>query len=142
MPDLEISSRLIEGTYPNYAQVIPGESTTTVTLPTSALLRETRTVSVLAKDAANVVRLRTGDGTLTLLAQTAEVGDDEAPLEASVNGDDLHIAFNARYVLDALAAVDSDQVQLSFNGPLSPGVIRPVGTDDYLCIIMPVRVPM
>jgi DNA polymerase-3 subunit beta len=142
MPDLEISSRLIEGTYPNYSQVIPAESTTTVTLPTSALLRETRTVSVLAKDAANVVRLRTGDGTLTLLAQTAEVGDDEAPLEATVNGDEVHIAFNARYVLDALAAVDSDQVQLSFNGPLSPGVIRPVGTDDYLCIIMPVRVPM
>jgi DNA polymerase-3 subunit beta len=143
MSGLEISSRLIEGTYPNYAQVIPAESRTTVTVPTAALLRETRTVSVLAKDAANPVRFKaTPDGTLTLVAQTAEVGDDEAPLTAAVNGEEVQIAFNARYVLDALAVVGTDDVQLSFNGPLSPGVIRPVGSDDYLCIIMPVRVPM
>jgi len=86
--------------------------------------------------------MRVGDGTLTLVAQTAEVGDDEAPLSARVQGDDVQIAFNARYVLDALAVLDSDDVQLSFNGSLSPGVIRPVGRTDYLCIIMPVRVPM
>jgi len=138
--DVQISSRLIEGTYPNYAQVIPGESSTTVTLPTAALLRDVRTASVLARDAANPVRLRVGEGTLTLHAQTAEVGDDEAPLSASVKGDDVQIAFNARYVLDALSVLDSDEVQLSFNGALHPGVIRPAGRDDYLCIIMPVRV--
>jgi DNA polymerase-3 subunit beta len=140
--DVEISSRLIEGTYPNYAQVIPAESTTTVSLATAALLREARTASVLARDAANPVRLRIGEGTLTLVAQTAEVGDDEAPMQADVKGDDVQIAFNAKYVLDALAVMDSEQVQLSFNGSLAPGVIRPVGRDDYLCIIMPVRVPM
>ena len=142
MRDLEISSRLIEGNYPNYAQVIPAESTTTVTVPASTLLRETRTASVLAKDAANVVRLATHEGTLTLTTQTAEVGDDEAPVPARVEGDDVQIAFNARYVLDALAVVDADQVELAFNGPLSPGVIRPVGSDDYIYIVMPVRVPM
>jgi DNA polymerase-3 subunit beta len=81
-----------------------------------------------------------GEGTLTLRAQTAEVGDDEAPLTAAVQGDDVQIAFNARYVLDALSVLDSDEVQLSFNGALHPGVIRPAGRDDYLCIIMPVRV--
>jgi DNA polymerase-3 subunit beta len=141
LKDVEISSRLIEGNYPNYAQVIPGESATTVRLPTASLLREAKTASVLARDAANPVRLRVGDNTLTLVAQTAEVGDDEAPLSANVNGDDVQIAFNARYVLDALSVLDSDEVQLSFNGSLQPGVIRPSGRDDYLCIIMPVRVP-
>jgi len=141
LKDVEISSRLIEGNYPNYAQVIPGESTTTVKLPTASLLREAKTASVLARDAANPVRLRVGDNTLTLVAQTAEVGDDEAPLSANVKGDDVQIAFNARYVLDALSVMDSDEVQLSFNGSLQPGVIRPSGRDDYLCIIMPVRVP-
>jgi len=140
--DVEVSSRLIEGNYPNYMQVIPSESATTVLLPTASLLREARTAAVLARDAANPVRLRIGPGTLTLVAQTAEVGDDEAPLEATVKGDEVQIAFNARYMLDALAVLDSDQVSLSFNGSLSPGVIRPVGRDDYLCIIMPVRVPM
>ena len=138
--DVEISSRLIEGTYPNYAQVIPGESSTTVNLPTAALLRDVRTASVLARDAANPVRLRVGEGTLTLHAQTAEVGEDEAPLSASVKGDDVQIAFNARYMLDALSVLDSDEVEMSFNGSLHPGVIRPAGRDDYLCIIMPVRV--
>lgn len=140
--DVEISSRLIEGNYPNYNQVIPADSSTTVSLATAALLREAKTASVLARDAANPVRLRIGDGQLTLVAQTAEVGDDEAPLAASVTGDDMQIAFNARYVLDALGVLDSEEVQLSFNGAHSPGVIRPVGRDDYLCIIMPVRVPM
>ena len=142
LADVEISSRLIEGNYPNYAQVIPAESTTTVTLPATSLLRETRTAAVLAKDAANVVRFAAGPDTLTLSAQTAEVGDDEAPLTAAVNGEDVQIAFNARYVLDALAVLDAEEVQLAFNGPLSPGVLRPVGRDDYLYIVMPVRVPM
>jgi DNA polymerase-3 subunit beta len=138
--DVEISSRLIEGTYPNYAQVIPGESSTTVNLPTASLLRDVKTAAVLARDAANPVRLRVGEGTLTLHAQTAEVGEDEAPLSASVHGDEVQIAFNARYMMDALAVLDSDEVQLSFNGALHPGVIRPANRDDYLCIIMPVRV--
>lgn len=142
MRDVEVSSRLIEGAYPNYAQVIPASQTTTVTLPSATLLRETRTASILAKDAANVVRLATGDGTLTLHAQTAEVGDDEAPMTAAVTGEGVQIAFNARYVLDALGVIDSEEVALGFNGPLSPGVIRPVGRDDYLYIVMPVRVPM
>ena len=110
LKDVEISSRLIEGTYPNYTQVIPGESTTTVSLSTASLLREAKTAAVLARDAANPVRLRIGDGTLTLLAQTAEVGDDEAPFSATVKGDDVQIAFNARYMLDALSALDSDEV--------------------------------
>jgi DNA polymerase-3 subunit beta len=140
LKDVEISSRLIEGAYPNYAQVIPASTATTVSLPTAALLREARTAAVLARDAANPVRMHVGEGTLTLRAQTAEVGDDEAPLSATVQGDDVQIAFNARYVLDALSVLDSDEVQLSFNGALHPGVIRPAGRDDYLCIIMPVRV--
>ena len=142
MQDVEISSRLIEGNYPNYAQVIPGESATTVDVPAASLLHETRTAAVLAKDAANVVRLATREGTLTLITQTAEVGDDEAPMPADVKGDDVQIAFNAKYVLDALGVVDTERVQLGFNGPLSPGVIRPVGRDDYIYIVMPVRVPM
>ena len=140
LKDVEISSRLIEGAYPNYAQVIPASTATTVSLPTAALLREARTAAVLARDAANPVRMQVGEGTLTLRAQTAEVGDDEAPLVATVQGDDVQIAFNARYVLDALSVLDSDEVQLSFNGALHPGVIRPAGREDYLCIIMPVRV--
>jgi DNA polymerase-3 subunit beta len=139
--DVEITSRLIDGNYPNYAQVIPQEATTTVSLATETLLKGAKTASVLARDAANPVRLHVADQTLTLRSQTAEVGDSEAPLTAAVTGDEVQIAFNAKYMLDALQVLDSDEVQLSFNGALQPGVIRPAGRDDYLCIIMPVRVP-
>ncbi|MFN2591262.1 MAG: DNA polymerase III subunit beta [Candidatus Dormibacteria bacterium] len=139
--DVEISTRLIEGTYPNYAQVIPNETTTTVTAATQDLLRLARTASVLARDAGNPVRLAVGDNELTLLAQTAEVGDHQAPLEARVIGDGLQIAFNARYLIEALSVIDGDDVELSFTGPLQPGIIRAAGHDDYLCVIMPVRVP-
>lgn len=139
--DVEVSTRLIEGTYPNYAQVIPSESKTTVTAPAEALVRAARTAAVLARDAGNPVKLLVADGEVTLLAQTAEVGDHCAPLEAVVKGEEVQIAFNARYLIEALTAVQGDQVELSFNGPLQPGVVRGSGLEDYLCIIMPVRVP-
>ena len=139
--DMEIASRLIEGNYPNYAQVIPAKSTTTVTLPTALLLTSAKTAAVLARDASNPVRLRAAEGQLELLAQAAEVGDHDAPLPAKVDGEDVQVAFNARYLLDALQAIDGDHVELALNGPLQPAVVRAQGKDDYLCVIMPVRVP-
>ena len=96
---------------------------------------------MLARDAANPLRLRAHDGELEVQAQAAEVGDHDAALPARIEGDEVQVAFNARYLLDALQAIDSDDVSLGFNGPLQPAVLRPVGRDDFLCIIMPVRVP-
>ena len=139
--DVEISSRLIEGNYPNYTQVIPAQSTTIAILPTDVLIRNARTASVLARDAANPLRLRAHDGELEVQAQAAEVGDHDAALPARIEGEEVQVAFNARYLLDALQAIDADDVSLGFNGPLQPAVLRPVGRDDFLCIIMPVRVP-
>jgi len=139
--DMEISSRLIEGNYPNYAQVIPAHSTTTVVLPTALLLKSAKTAAVLARDASNPVRLRAGKGELELIAQAAEVGDHDAPLPARVDGEEVQVAFNARYLLDALQAIDGDDVELALNGPLQPAVVRAQGKEDYLCVIMPVRVP-
>ncbi len=139
--DMEISSRLIEGNYPNYAQVIPAHSTTTVVLPTALLLKSAKTAAVLARDASNPVRLRAGKGELELIAQAAEVGDHDAPLPARVDGEEVQVAFNARYLLDALQAIDGDDVELALNGPLQPAVVRAQGKEDDLCVIMPVRVP-
>jgi len=139
--DMEISSRLIEGNYPNYAQVIPAHSTTMVVLPTALLLKSAKTAAVLARDASNPVRLRAGKGELELIAQAAEVGDHDAPLPARVDGEEVQVAFNARYLLDALQAIDGEDVELALNGPLQPAVVRAQGQEDYLCVIMPVRVP-
>jgi DNA polymerase III subunit beta len=140
--ETELMSRLIEGTYPNYQQVIPNQSTTTITAKTQDLLFTTRVVSLFSKDAANVIKFKAEGGKLTLTANTSEVGNNIAGVEAKVDGQDLQVAFNSKYVLDALSIIGSEEVQLGFTGPLNPGAIRPVGRDDYLYVIMPVRVAM
>jgi len=140
--DVELMSRLIEGTYPNYQQVIPGQSTTTITSKTQDLLFTTKMVSLFSKDAANVVKFKAEGGKLTLTANTSEVGQNVAGVEAKIEGQDLQVAFNSKYLLDVLAIIGSEEVQLGFTGPLNPGIIRPVGNDNYLYIIMPVRVAM
>ncbi|HET9847191.1 MAG TPA: DNA polymerase III subunit beta [Candidatus Dormibacteraeota bacterium] len=140
--DVELMSRLIEGTYPNYQQVIPGQSTTTVTVKTQDLLFTTKMVSLFSKDAANVIKFKAEGGKLTLTANTSEVGQNVADVDARIEGQDLQVAFNSKYLLDVLGILGTDEVQLGFTGPLNPGLIKPVGKDDYLYIIMPVRVAM
>ena len=138
----EVTSRLIDGTYPNYAQVIPTKSSTRVRIANTDLTQTVRAVSLFARDSANVIRVRAQSGSLVLSAMTNEVGDSKAELDAEVDGAEIQIAFNARYVLDALAVIQSDQVEFRFDGPLSPGLITSPGSDDYLYVIMPVRVAM
>jgi DNA polymerase-3 subunit beta len=99
-------------------------------------------VSLFARDSANVIRIRAGNEGMVLSATTNEVGDSRAEVSAQVEGSEIQIAFNARYILDALSVIDRDSVQLQFDGPLSPGLIRPPDGDDYLYVIMPVRVAM
>jgi DNA polymerase III subunit beta len=138
----ELTSRLIDGKYPNYAQVIPSKSSTTVKVSTAELTQTVRAVSLFARDSANVIRVKAQAGSLVLSATTNEVGDSRAEMAADVDGSDIQIAFNARYVLDALGVIGEDQVELLFDGPLSPGLLRPPGKDHYLYVIMPVRVAM
>src|SRR6266851_3612389 len=138
----ELTSRLIDGKYPNYSQVIPSKSSTKVRLATSELTQTVRAVSLFARDSANVIRVKAHSGAVVLSATTNEVGDSKAEMPADVEGSEIQIAFNARYVLDALAVIGEDQVELLFDGPLSPGLIRPPGKEHYLYVIMPVRVAM
>jgi DNA polymerase-3 subunit beta len=142
VPGVEVMSRLIEGTYPNYSQVIPEQSNTTITVSTKDLHELTKGVSIFARDSANVVRIKTEAGEIAISANTSEVGSSEASVSAEIEGADIQIAFNSRYLLEVLALVGSDKVAMGFNGPLSPGVVKPAGKDDYTYVIMPVRVAM
>ena len=142
LPRVELMSRLIEGTYPNYSQVIPEQSNTTITVSAKKLLERTRGVAIFARDSANVVRIKTEAGEIAISANTSEVGSSEASVSAEIDGADIQIAFNSRYLLDVLALVASEKVSMGFNGPLSPGVVKPAGRDDYTYVIMPVRVAM
>jgi len=138
----ELTSRLIDGKYPNYAQVIPSKSSTAVRVATAELTQTVRAVSLFARDSANVIRVKAQQGAVVLSATTNEVGDSRAEMPADVEGSEIQIAFNARYVLDALGVIGEDEVELLFDGPLSPGLLRPPGKEHYLYVIMPVRVAM
>jgi DNA polymerase-3 subunit beta len=138
---VDIVSRLIDGQFPNYQQILPDKHSTRAVVERAQLLEAVRLASFIASSSANVVKLAVpadGDGSLTITA-AADIGDDQGQIEAAVEGDGTTIAFNARYLGDVLQNVSVDQIALEFNGPLSPGIFRPVGTDDYVHVIMPVR---
>ena len=104
----------------------------TCALPISALI---------AHESANIVKLQIGaDGEAGIVVSAnAEIGDHVGHVEATVDGDDTTIAFNARYLADVLSNVTADQVALELNGPLSPGVFKPIGDEGYVHVVMPVR---
>jgi DNA polymerase III subunit beta len=139
----EIVSRLIDGQFPNYRSVLPTAHTSRAVLDREDLLKAVRLSALIASAAANVVRLRLGeDGSEGVtIAAAADVGDAEGQVEAELEGDAVTIAFNARYLTEALQNVVGDRLALEFNGPLAPGVLKPVDDPAYVHVIMPVRTP-
>ncbi len=138
---IDLVTRLVDGQFPNYQQVLPTSHTTRAVVDREELLKATRLSALIASSSANVVKLTVspeGTGSIAVAAN-AEVGDNEGELEATVEGDGITIAFNARFLTEVLQNVDDAQLALEFNGALSPGVIRPVGDPDYVHVIMPVR---
>ncbi len=146
----EITSRLIEGQFPDYQRIIPNETKTNVTISTTDLLRATRAAAVFARDNSNIVRLECTPpkedaelllGRVLVKSTSAEMGDNEGHLDASIQGEEMQIAFNGRYLRDALEAIESQQVTLQITGPSSPGILKPVGEPNgYLHVIMPMHV--
>lgn len=138
---IDLVSRLIDGQFPNYQQVVPTSHTTRAVLDREELLRAVRPAALIAHESANIVKLQVsadGEPGITVSAN-AEVGDHVGQVEADVDGDGTTIAFNARYLADVLTNVSADQFGLELNGPLSPGVFKPVGDERYVHVVMPVR---
>jgi len=140
-PVAELVSRLIDGQFPNYQQVLPSSHATRAVVEREEILKAVRLSALIAVQSANVVKVGIpGDGATALtVSAAAEIGENEGEIDAAVEGDATTIAFNARYLEQALQNMEGEQVALEFNGPLSPGVLRPVGDTDYIHVIMPVR---
>jgi DNA polymerase-3 subunit beta len=133
-------SRLIAGQFPPYEKVIPTEFKQRIKVGTEQLLRAVRRASITARDSANVVRLSSDERTLTLSSNTPEVGKAQEDIEVRAEGETIPVAFNAKFLLDALANMDAPEVFFELTGSLSPGVLRPVEHGDYLYVLAPVRV--
>ena len=141
---IDLVSRLIEGQFPNYEPVIPTSHSSRAVIDREAFLAGTRRASIFARDSANIVKIELGaedgDGTgVSITAHAADVGDNADSVDATIEGSPTSIAFNARYLIDVLSNLGSDEAALELSGPLAPGVIRGIGKDDYVHVIMPVR---
>ncbi len=138
---VDLVTRLIDGQYPNYQSVLPASHATRAVLDREELLRAVRPAALIAHESANIVKLGVGldgDGAITVSAN-AEVGDHVGRVEAAIEGDGTTIAFNARFLADVLTNIDAEQFALELNGPLSPGVFKPIGDDRYVHVVMPLR---
>jgi DNA polymerase-3 subunit beta len=137
---LVMVSKLIDGNYPNYQQVIPAKSSKKVSVPRDLLTHAVKRVSILAKDKTNAVKLQLQKNTLLLSTNNPEVGEANEELAVEYSGEDLAIGFNSRYLLDVLTAMDRPTISLELNDSLSPCLITEEGNDLYRCVVMPMRV--
>jgi DNA polymerase-3 subunit beta len=135
-------TRLIEGQFPNYERVIPTTHDRKLTLETGEFARAVKRAAIVARDNANRVVLETEGAQLVLSAESGTVGSAREEVEVAREGDDIQIAFNAKYLTDVLNVVDTEGVVLELTEPLRPGILRPIGdnADDYLCVLMPMQV--
>jgi DNA polymerase-3 subunit beta len=135
-----LSTRLIEGEFPNYRNLLPSSYPNLLTVGKAAMLEAIRRVKILAQD-STPVRLTLGGDTVQLTAITQDVGNAVEEIDASYDGTEMTVAFNPDYLSAGIDAIDSDDVTLATMDPMKPAVLRGVGRDDYLYLLMPVRVP-
>ena len=137
--ETEYISRLIDGTFPDYEQIIPKEPTTTLTLEKNTCIQAMKMASFFARESANNVQLSVADGTIKVTAISPQLGDTVSHLEGNVSGEAIEIAFNAKFLLDALSIFPGTTLQFFLSGKFQAGVLRPIETHDYLYLIMPLR---
>jgi len=138
--DVYIVSRLIQGQFPDYKQVIPKGSEAKLVAQTEELLEAAERAAVIASGSANIVKFETKPGSLHIIANTPDVGNiDETVSVESKGKEKTSIAFNVKLIIDVLKNISSDKVSIELSGPLSPGVIKPVDGEDYIYIAMPIR---
>lgn len=138
--DVEMTTRLIEGQYPDYTQIIPKEHQTTIEIGREDLVNAVKQASLFCKQGIYDVTLESdGEKTLTVRAANTQAGEYEKALTAKTTGAPVSIVFNYRYLLDGLGSLTSESAVLELGGPANPGLIRPQGMKQTLYLIMPIR---
>jgi len=146
LKNVELVSQLVQGAFPKYTQLIPQSFNTRAVVDVAEFLRATRTASIFARDGSGIVRLviapgeELTPGKMTVSARSEEIGDDVGEIDAIVEGEEAKIAFNGKYLVDVLGVLRETQVALETTNPSSPGVVRPVGVDNYVHVVMPMFV--
>jgi len=144
--DAELVSQLIDGTFPDYHQIIPRSYKSRTLIPTASLLKACKQAEIFAREGSNVVRLNikssSGDlqpSEVEISAHSEETGSNETIVEATVDGIALLIAFNVKFLREVLEVIKSPNVAIETSASNAPGVVRPVGDDNFLHVIMPMH---
>lgn len=139
IPDTLLAAQLIDGHFPDYTQIIPDHSDTDTAMEREALERALRMVTVFAKDAAMIGRFRVDGDHVTINAISAETGEGTQTIKATVEGDGIEIAFNVGYLAEAVKAITTPDVVLETTNSSSPGLIRGLGDESFVHVIMPMH---
>ena len=142
----EMVATLIQGTFPNYSQLIPASYTSRAVIDMRQFLQETRIAAIFARDGSGIVRIQlqpgedVAPGKMIVSARAEEIGEHRGELDVKIEGEASKVAFNSKYLQDVLQVLDCSQVALETSTPSSPGVIRPVGAENYIHVVMPMFV--
>jgi DNA polymerase III subunit beta len=139
---VQIFTRLIEGPYPNYEQVIPKDNDKTLIVEKAALTGAIRRMAIVASDQTHRIRLSLGGPMMKFSVQTPDLGEAAEELPVEFEGEPLEIGFNANYLLELLRYMPTDEVKMSFKAPERAATMEPVGNEDtpeLLCLVMPLR---
>lgn len=139
-PKYYVLSRLLDGQYPKYNQLIPTDNKIVAFAKRKEFIDCLERTAVMANERTNIVKMALEGGNMSLAAQTPDVGDSKDTLDILYEGDPLNIAFNYKYVLDALKVIESEDVRMETNGPLAPTLFKAREENGYLCLVMPVQV--
>ena len=136
----ELVTRLVDGEFPDYTQIIPQTKKTSVVVVKKEVVSAIKMASFFARESANNIKMvATAGKDLKIIATSPQLGDNTSQVSAKIEGEEIEISFNAKYLLDALSIIEGDTVLFELNGKFSPGVLKPDKNKDYLYIIMPLR---
>jgi DNA polymerase-3 subunit beta len=145
MDNVVLVSQLIDGAFPDYQAILPKEHHTRTVLNTAEFRKACKTADIFARESSNTARITVepgdemGPSYVIVAATSVETGDNKAQIDADVTGDPIELALNIKYMSEVLNVVDTPQVALETRSPREPGVIKPVGDNDFVHIIMPMQ---
>jgi len=138
--EIKVISRLIEGQFPNYQQIIPKNSKTQTYFNINELALALKRINIFAKENNNKIIFRVHKNEVVITTDTTQYGEGEIRLKVKVDGGDNEVALNSQYLLDVLGNLTEDEVMLEMGEKTTPVIIRPVKSSDYLHIIMPLKI--
>jgi DNA polymerase-3 subunit beta len=137
-PHIQLVSRLIEGEYPNYKEIIPTKHSTQITLERNEFINQVKTASFFAGK-VNEIKIKANEKEIEISSQSSDVGNHLSAMSAKITGEETEVAFNHKFLLDGLVNIKSSEVVLELNGDAGAAVLRPVGDDTYLYVVMPIK---